>query len=414
MDAEANTAQHADCTPADRDGARPVQKAAGKVKARLISTNFAVMVAGLNDAAVGVLIPYLQPSYGITLLQVSFIYLINFVGWLLGSFANIHVCARIGTGGTMVLGASVQCIGYALMFWKPPFAVFLSAFFFTGIGVSLQDAQANSFTITVQNCHRWLGILHAVYGVGTILAPLVANTIAARTSAWNLYYLVTLVLGVNNVISLAWSFRRGLFQPNVANAKELAGSQLRATVSNKAVWIMNGFCFLYVGAEVTSGGWLTQFLISVRHGDPKQVGYIASVYWGGFTVGRVVLADITHQLGERRMVGLYMVLALVMQVLFWLMPNILANAITICVFGFLIGPFYPVGLYVLTEVIPPDLHIGALGFCASLGSAGSAAFPFLTGAIASQVGVQVLPPILMGLVVGMGVFWAMMPKRIML
>lgn len=154
----------------------------------------------------------------------------------------------------MVLGASVQCIGYALMCWKPPFAMFLSAFFFTGIGVSLQDAQANSFTITVHNCHRWLGILHAVYGVGTILAPLVANTIAARTPAWNLFYLVTLVLGVNNVILLAWSFRRGLFQPNVANAKELAGSQLRATVSNKAVWIMNGFCFLYVGAEVTSGG----------------------------------------------------------------------------------------------------------------------------------------------------------------
>lgn len=80
-------------------------------------------------------------------------------------------------------------------------------------------------------------------------------------------------------------------------------------------------------------GWLTQFLISVRHGDPKQVGYIASVYWAGFTAGRVVLADITHQLGERRMVAFYMVLALAMQILFWLVPNILANAITICVFG---------------------------------------------------------------------------------
>lgn len=63
------------------------------------------------------------------------------------------------------------------------------------------------------------------------------------------------------------------------------------------------------------------------------MGYIASVYWSGFTVGRVVLADITHQLGERRMVSMYMVLALVMQVLFWLVPNILANAITICLFG---------------------------------------------------------------------------------
>lgn len=60
------------------------------------------------------------------------------------------------------------------------------------------------------------------------------------------------------------------------------------------------------------------------------------------------------------------------------------------------------------------LNTHNIGFCASLGSAGSAAFPFLTGAIASQVGVQVLPPIIMGLVIGMGVFWAMMPKRLMI
>lgn len=48
MDAEANTEQHAECTSTGRDGARPNQKAAGKVKGKIISTNFAVMVAGLN------------------------------------------------------------------------------------------------------------------------------------------------------------------------------------------------------------------------------------------------------------------------------------------------------------------------------------------------------------------------------
>ena len=29
--------------------------------------------------------------------------------------------------------------------------------------------------------------------------------------------------------------------------------------------------------------------------------------------------------------------------------------------GFFIGPFYPVGLYVLTKVIPEELHVGAMG-----------------------------------------------------
>lgn len=80
-------------------------------------------------------------------------------------------------------------------------------------------------------------------------------------------------------------------------------------------------------------GWLVQFLVSVRHGDLKKMGYVASGFWSGFTIGRVVLADITHKLGERRMVFVYTALALIMQLMFWLIPNIPSNAVTICLLG---------------------------------------------------------------------------------
>lgn len=112
------------------------------------------------------------------------------------------------------------------------------------------------------------------------------------------------------------------------------------------------------------------------------------------------------------MVFFYIALSIALQVMFWLIPNIIANAVTVCLLGFFIGPFYPVGLYVLTKVIPQELHIGALGFTASLGQAGSAAFPFMTGAIASKTGVQVMQPIMVGLLVGIGIFWALLPRQL--
>ncbi|OJJ32053.1 hypothetical protein ASPWEDRAFT_44076 [Aspergillus wentii DTO 134E9] len=366
---------------------------------------------GLNDAGTGVLIPYLQPAYNVNLLPVSFVYLVNFAGWLTASFANIHVCSRLGTGGTLVIGAIIQTFGYALMFWKPPFPLYMVAFYFTGMGVALQDAQSNTFAITVKNPHRWLAVLHALYGVGTILAPLIANTIAGRTPYWHYYYLVTFCLGLINVSLLLFTFRKGLFRPNFSNAKETANSELKATLTNKTVWIINFFFLLYVGAEVTAGGWLVQFIISIRHGEPGKVGYIASGFWTGFTLGRILLADITHKFGERRMIFVYIALAIAMQLMFWFIPNIIANAVTVCFLGFFIGPFYPVGLYVLTKVIPKELHIGALGFTASLGQAGSAAFPFLTGAVASKAGVQVLQPILVALLAGIAVLWTLVPRQ---
>ena len=76
-----------------------------------------------------------------------------------------------------------------------------------------------------------------------------------------------------------------------------------------------------------------QFLVSVRNGDPSKVGYIASGFWAGFTLGRVALADITHRFGERRMVFVYTALAVAMQLLFWLVPDITVNAVTVCFLG---------------------------------------------------------------------------------
>ncbi|KAL5336722.1 major facilitator superfamily domain-containing protein [Aspergillus crustosus] len=401
-------------TPPEEESDLPASKLtyndASEVYGKIFSTNFTILCAGFNDAALGPLIPYIQPWFQIGLLEISYIYLVNFVGGFSASFANIHICSHLGTGGTLVLAISVQCLGYALMFWAPSFPFFLVAFLFTGFGLALADAQANSFTITVRNSHRWLGILHAVYGCGTILAPLLANPIAAHTSRWQLYYLIALVLGVINAGLAAWNFRHGLFKPNNEGAKEAAGREFRETLAHRSLWFLTMFFFLYSGAEITLGGWLVQFLVAVRHGDPEKVGYVASIFWCGFTLGRIALADVTHKFGERRMVFIYISLAIGFQLIFWLIPNIIANAVAVCLLGFFIGPFYPVGLYVLTEVVPQELHLGAIGFTASFGSIGCAASPFMTGAIASRAGVEVLQPIMLGLLIGMTIFWALVPK----
>ena len=157
-------------------------------------------------------------------------------------------------------------------------------------------------------------------------------------------------------------------------------------------------------------GWVVEFLIRVRGGKPSQVGYVASGFWGGLTAGRVLLADITFRLGERRMIFLYLFAAFAAQLVFWFVPNIVANAVMISLLGFFIGPFFPTGISVATKLLPRELHVAAVGFMATTGQAGSAAFPFLTGAVAAKVGVQVLQPILASLLAAMAILWAMVPR----
>jgi fucose permease len=104
-----------------------------------------------------------------------------------------------------------------------------------------------------------------------------------------------------------------------------------------------------------------EFLISVRNGTPNKVGYVASGFWGGLALGRVALADITNKLGERRMVFIYIVVALAMQLIFWFVPDIIADAVVVSLLGFFIAPFFPAGISVLTKLLPKDLHVAAIG-----------------------------------------------------
>ncbi|KAM6510631.1 hypothetical protein FSOLCH5_011076 [Fusarium solani] len=329
--------------------------------AKIVAVNFAMLMAGMNDAATGALIPYIQPSYNVGLLAVAILYLVNFSGWFLAAFTNVHLASRLGMGGTLVIGASIQLIAYALTFWKPPFLVFGSSFFFAGLGVAFLDAQVNTYVAHMRNSHRWLGVLHAAYGLGALLSPIAATTFATKTPYWHLFYLLMLVLTLCNIAWLSWSFRDSLFKPSGDAEGEDATDQLKAALSQQSVWMISLFFFLYVGAEVTAGGWVIEFLIEVRHSPPNIAGYVASGFWGGLMIGRILLADITHKLGDRRMVFIYILIGLGLQLVFWFVPDVTVDAVAISLLGFVIAPFFPVGVSVLTNVLPRELHVAAIG-----------------------------------------------------
>ncbi|KAF4963497.1 hypothetical protein FSARC_8506 [Fusarium sarcochroum] len=400
-----------DPVPTEETGLLPNEaiKSSQHDVAKIIAVNAAMLLAGMNDAATGALIPYIQSGYDVGLLSVAILYLVNFSGWLLAAFTNVHVASRFGMGGALVIGGSLQFIAYALNFWKPPFIIFNISFFFSGLGVACLDAQANTYVAHMRNSHRWLGVLHAIYGLGALISPIAATTLGTKTPYWHYFYLMMVVITMINIAILSFSFREGLFKRLEDVSDGEASDQLRRALSQKCVWMMSIFFFLYVGAEVTSGGWVIEFLIAVRNSPPDVAGYVASAYWGGLMLGRILLADITHKLGDRRMVFLYILIGLGLQLIFWFVRNVAVDAIAVSLLGFVIAPLFPVGLSVVTHLLPRDLHVAAIGFTATVGQAGSAAFPFLTGAVASKAGVIVLQPIMVGLLLGMFVIWGLVP-----
>lgn len=67
----------------------------------------------------------------------------------------------------------------------------------------------------------------------------------------------------------------------------------------RVAWLVSFFLFLYVGIEVALGGWIVVFMINVRSGEEFGSGMVATGFWMGLTIGRVVLGFITPRIGEK-------------------------------------------------------------------------------------------------------------------
>ena len=141
----------------------------------------------------------------------------------------------------------------------------------------------------------------------------------------------------------------------------VARVELFATLKQKAVWLLSLFYFLYIGAAITIGGWVVEYLHVVREGSLSQVGYISAAYAGGTALGRFLLAEPTFRLGEKRMLLLYVVLSLALQIVFWRVPNIPVDSVMVSLIGFLLGPSFATGVSVASKLIPTELRPSGLG-----------------------------------------------------
>jgi fucose permease len=137
--------------------------------------------------------------------------------------------------------------------------------------------------------------------------------------------------------STFWKQTGAVYQSENPRDPNSTTGRTREALKNKLTWIFALFIFGYVGAEVSLGGWIVTFMTSIRHATPFASGATATGFWGGMTVGRVGLSFLTARLGEFRSVLLYLGLTIGLELIFWLVPNLVVSAVAVAFLGMFMG-----------------------------------------------------------------------------
>lgn len=77
----------------------------------------------------------------------------------------------------------------------------------------------------------------------------------------------------------------------------------------------------------------------------------------------------------------------------WFVPSLVGDAIAASFVGFLLGPMHPIIMTQTSRILPRETLTASIGWITGFGFAGSAFFPFITGAIASKHGIKSLQPL---------------------
>ncbi|GAA5827386.1 hypothetical protein JCM11251_003789 [Rhodosporidiobolus azoricus] len=436
--------------------------------------HFSLFIAGWGDASSGPLIPYIQAHYNISYTVVSMLFIGQMAGFLASGFVNAWLTDRFGLGKVIVLGACLQATAYALLIPAFPFPAFPPIYALGGIGLALQDAQANVYVAQLPGAETKLGYLHGAYGLGAAVCPLAATAFASSGILFARFYSISLGIAVVNIGILLYAFRfsyrvddseplkktieaPGLpparlqaqgddielaerrdstaatsfvdKQPGIAEAEQASvqlsqldtalpvkkekkswkNNVLYLTLWNRTTIFLSLFTFLYVGSEVAMGGWIVTYMIEDRGGG-SDAGYVASGFWFGLMLGRLLLNPLNQWVGEQRVIYVYTTIALGLEFAIWFADSLVGNAVVVGIIGVLMGPSYPILISVGTKIWPRRLHASSIAFVAAFGQTGSAVFPFITGALAQKFNPVVLQPIMICLFVGQMVTWACVPR----
>ena len=375
---------------------------------RRIAVSFAAFVLiGATDGATGVLLPSVQTDYGVGKGVVSFIFLALTSGYFVAAFGSGLLVALAGQRRFLMLGAAAFAVGAVAVSLRPPFALLLATMLVLGFGFAIMDAGLNTYITGLPENTTLLNNLHAFYGIGGFLGPIIASSVLVTGLSWNTVYALLSACSLILLVGFGLLFdadRTGVRRP----ATQTAGRGLLTdTLRLRLVWLAAIFLLFYVGAEVSLGSWSYSFLTEVRHHENLVSGWSVSGYWLGITLGRLTLARLAARLtiADASLIRSCLIGAAIGVLVIWLAPLPAVAAFGLWLTGYALGPIYPTTIALVPGLVPARLVPSAVGFLASLGSMGAALLPWLAGNLAQAIGLWSLMPYMLGLTVIMSSVW---------
>ncbi|WP_315388603.1 L-fucose:H+ symporter permease [uncultured Stenotrophomonas sp.] len=389
----------------------------------------------LND----ILIPHLKAVFELNYAKAMLVQFTFFGAYFLMSLPAGRLVAHLGYKKGIVAGLAIAAVG-ALGFWPAAelrvYEAFLGALFVLATGITVLQVAANPYVALLgpeQTASSRLTLAQALNSLGTAIAPIFggllilgntvksADELAALGAAEQLAYrtqeaqavqgpYVGLAIALALLAVFVYLFRLPALNETTEQADTGSHTLMDALRHRHVLFGVLGI-FFYVGAEVSIGSFLVNYLSMPNIGgltEQQATGYV-SAYWTMAMVGRFAGSAIMTRFSPRRLLTLFAA------------ANAVLLAVTLASEGH-VAMYSVVAIGLFNSIMFPTifaLSIERLGPLTNKASSllimaivGGAIIPFLQGLLADRIGLHlsfILPLLCYGYILFYGM-WGSRPR----
>ena len=367
---------------------------------------------GLPDSLLGSAWPSMYPLLGVPVSYAGILSMIISFGTIVSSLNSDRLTRALGAGrvtaisvgmtAAALFGFSISTQFWMLCLWAVPY----------GLGAGSVDAALNNY-VALHYESRHMSWLHCMWGIGTMVSPMVMGRVLAGGGPWTAgyRYIALFQIALTAVLFLSlplWQKRTGEAAEDGTAPQALSLGQVFRLPGAKEVML----CFFcYCALETTAGLWASSYLTLTRGVAADTAASFASLFYIGITAGRAACGFLTLKLSDTQMIRLGQgVLAVGVAALLVPGPQLLALAGLVLV-GVGCAPIYPSIIHATPDHFGADRSQAVIGIQMASAYVGNLVMPPLFGLLANNITPALFPFYLLALLVLMVVMHEQLVRK---
>lgn len=354
-------------------------------------------VQGIANGMLGVAWPSIRQGFGLPLDLLASLLATSTIGYVTGSISAGTLMRRIGIGRSLLVGNFVAAAGLLGYAFAPNWTTFVLFGIVVGWSSGIVGASLNIY-IAATRTVRIMNWMHAMYGIGATIGPLIMTATIASQLGWRVGYfiaaIVHLTLSLLFIVAIKEMDYRGAVEEKIAEAGRTRKKHSPLEALRMPVVLLGILLFLfYTGVETTTGQWSFSLFTEGRSMSAYLAGLSTSIYWAMLTLGRIVFGATANRIGTTRLLRWSMIGTILSATLF-LNQTTVGGIASVALMGLSLSAIFPTLMSDTPNRVGLKYTPTAIGLQTGAASVGLTILPGLAGMMAARVGLEILGPFL--------------------